>query len=158
MQLDLAELIAWLDKIDIQDLRRELEKLQALRTWALERAGIDYAEGDEVRIRSDYIVSSKNRDGSPNGWWHYRECLAGGALGTVTRVDFSPYQMAWYAGFRPAREWSLSEMGGEIVRHWHGPVADTPEGYRPPSQFDQDRYPEGRKHTFCMRAEDLRRA
>lgn len=155
---NLGDLIAWLDKLSIQDLRYELEKLRALRTWALERAGIDYDEGSEVRIDSGYRVARLNRDGSPNGWWHYRECLEGGAAGTVTRIDFSPHHMAWYADFRPAREWSVSEEGGKTVRRWHGPAADTPEGYEPPSEFDQDRYPDGRKHIFSMRAEDLHRS
>ena len=159
MQPDLAELITWLDKLDIQDLRYELKKLRALRTWALEQAGVDYTEGDEVRIRSGYTVARLNKNGPPNGWWHYRECLAGGAPGIVTQIDFSPHAMAWYADFRPAREWSVSEMhDGEMVRHWHGPVADTPEGHKPPSPFDQEHYPDGRKHTFSMRAEDLRHA
>jgi hypothetical protein len=153
---NLDDLITWLGKLDIRDLRYELEKLRALREWALDRAGVDYEEGGAVRVRSGYAVARLNKDGSPNGWWHYRECLAGGALGTVTRIDFSPHQMAWYAGFRPDREWSVSETGGKTVRRWHGPVADTPEGYEPPSAFDQENYPDGRKHIFSMRAEDLR--
>ena len=153
-----SELLSWLDKLDTQQLRWELKKLAALRTWALEQAGIDYKEGGKVRIRDDYRVAQYNKDGSPNGWWHYRECLAGGSAGTVTRIDFSPHHMAWYADFRPDREWSVSEIGGETVRHWHGPAADTPDGHKPPSVFDQDRYPDGRKHTFSMRAENLRHA
>lgn len=132
-----------------------MKRLQALRVWAFEQAGIDYEEGDKVRVRDGYAVSSKNRDGTPNGWWHYRECLTGGAVGTAVRIDFSPHHMAWYADFRPDREWSVSEVSGEVVRRWHGPVADTPEGYRPPSDFDQEHYPAGLKHVFSMRAADL---
>jgi hypothetical protein len=155
---NLGDLIAWLDKLNIQDLQWELKKLRALREWALEQAGIDYEEGAKVRIDDDYVVSSRNKDGSPDGWWHYRECLAGGAVGTATRIDFSPHQMAWYVNFRPDREWSVDQMDGKTVRYWHGPVADTPEGHKPPTAFDQEHYPDGRKHTFSMRAEDLRRA
>jgi hypothetical protein len=155
---NLSDLIAWLDKLNIQDLQYELKKLRALREWALGQAGIDYEEGSKVRVDDDYVVPSRNSDGSPNGWWHYRECLEGGALGTVVRIDFSPHQMAWYADFRPDREWSVDQMGGETVRYWHGPAADTPEGYKPPTSFDQEHYPDGRKHTFSMRAENLHRA
>lgn len=155
---NLGDLIAWLDKLDIQDLRYELKKLQALREWAHGQAGIDYGEGDKVCIDDDYVVSSRNKDGSPNGWWHYRECLAGGALGTAVRIDFSPHAMAWYTDFRPDREWSVSQMHGETVRRWHGPAAETPEGYEPPTAFDQEHYPDGRKHVFPMRAGNLHRA
>lgn len=155
---DLEDLVSWLDMLNTQDFRYELEKLRAIRRWALERAAIDYREGDKVRIDSGYAVARLNKAGSESGWWHYRECLAGGALGTVTRIDFSPHHMAWYADFRPDREWSVSEFGGKTVRHWHGPVADTPEGYEPPSAYDQENHPDGRKHTFSMRAENLHHA
>jgi len=155
---NLDDLVSWLDKINTQEFRYELEKLRAIRRWAFERAGIDYDEGDQVRIDGDYAVSRQNRDGSPNGWWHYRECLAGGSLGTVVRIDFSPHHMAWYADFQPDREWSVDESGSRTVRRWHGPVADTPEGHEPPSRYDQEQHPDGRKHTFSMRAENLRHA
>ena len=105
---NLADLIAWLDKLNIQDLRYELKKLQALREWAFDQAGIDYAEGDKVRISSDYVVAYRLKDGFPNGRWHYRECLAGGASGTAVRIDFSPYAKAWCTDFRPDREWETS--------------------------------------------------
>lgn len=153
---NLGDLIAWLDELNIQDLRYELKKLRALRTWAFERAGIDYGEGAKVRIADGYTVTRCNADGSANGWWGYRECLAGGALGTAVRIDFSPLQMAWYADFRPDREWSVGEIGGKTVRYWHGPAADTPEGHEPPSAYDQEHYPDGRRHVFSMRAENLR--
>ena len=91
---NLGDLIAWLDKLNIQDLRYELEKLRALREWAFEQAGIGYEEGGKARIRDGYAVPRLNKNGSANGWWHYRECLAGGATGTVARIDFSPHRKA----------------------------------------------------------------
>ena len=152
---NIGDLITCLSALNFQDFQYELKKLRALREWAFERAGINYEEGDKVRLNDEFFVSSKNRDGSPNGWWHYRECLAGGALGTAVRIDFSPYQMAWYTDFRPDREWSVSQERNGTVRRWHGPAADTPAGYEPPSTFDQEHYPDGRKHIFSMRAEQI---
>lgn len=153
---NLGDLITWLDKLDVQAFQWELKKLRALRIWAMQQAGIDYEEGGRARIVDGYTVSSLNSDGSANGWWDYRECLAGGATGTVVRIDFSPHHMAWYADFRPDREWVLFEMRGETVRNWHGPADDTPDGYAPPSAWEQEHYPDGRKHIFAMRAENLR--
>jgi hypothetical protein len=153
-----GELLECLGAIDLQALRYELEKLRAAREWAFRQAGIDYEEGGKVRLRDDYRVSAQNRDGSPNGWWPYRECLTGGATGTAVRIDFSPHHMAWFTDFRPDREWSVSERGGgEAVRYWHGPAAETPASYEPPTAFDQERYPEGRRHVFGMLAADLAR-
>lgn len=155
---NISDLITWLDKLNVQEFRYELRKLQAIREWALEQAGIDYEEGSKVRITDGHAVTGHHRDGSANGWWHYRECLAGGALGTVTGIDFSPLHKAWYAYFRPDREWAIIETRGQMRRLWHGPAADTPEGFEPPSAYDQEHYPDGRKHVFSMRAEDLHRA
>ena len=152
----LDDLISRLDVLSTGDWRWELKKLRAIRDWAYEQAGIWFKEGNPVRIRDGYAVSRLNNDGSHNGWWHYRECLTGGATGTAVKIDFSPYHSAWYAEFRPDREWSaVSEMGSETVRYWHGPAADTPEGYKPPSEFDQEKCPDGRKHTFFMRVTNL---
>jgi hypothetical protein len=155
---NLGDLIAWLGMLRTADFRYELEKLRALRRWAFEQAGIGYEEGDTVRLAPGYAVSRLNRGGSLNGWWHYRECLAGGATGTAVRIDFSPHQMAWYTEFRPDRGWSVAECGGATVRHWHGPAAETPEGYEPPSAFDREHYPDGRTHVFRFLAADLLKA
>jgi hypothetical protein len=154
----LDDLIERIGALSAGDLRCELSKLRAIRDWAYEQAGIGFKEGDRVRIRDGYAVSRLNRDGSFNGWWAYRECLAGGALATAVTIDFSSWSRAWYADVRLMREWSVSEMSGRDVRYWHGPASDTPDGYKPPSPFDQEHYPEGLRHTFGMRVTNLEAA
>jgi hypothetical protein len=154
----LDDLIERVDALSAGDFRYELKKLRAIRDWAYEQAGIGFKEGDRVSIRDGYAVSRLNRDNSFNGWWHYRECLAGGALATAVTVDFSPMHQEWYADVRLDREWAVSEIGGRDVRHWHGPAGQTPAGYERPTPFDQEHYPEGRRHTFSMRVTDLEAA
>jgi hypothetical protein len=154
----LDDLIEWLSALNTGDFRYELKKLRAIRDWAYAQAGIGFKEGDRVRIRDGYAVSRLNSDDSFNGWWHYRECLTGGALATAVTVDFSPLHREWYADVRLDREWAVSEIGGEDVRHWHGPDGETPEGYVRPTRFYRENYPDGRRHTFGMRVTDLEAA
>ena len=58
---DLEVLVSWLDMLNTQDFRYELEKLRPIRGYALERAAIDYREGDKVRIDSGYAVARLNK-------------------------------------------------------------------------------------------------
>jgi hypothetical protein len=152
---NLDDLIEWISALSAGDFRYELTKLRAIRDWAYKQAGIGFGGGDRVRIRDGYAVSRLNRDGSPSGWWHYRECLTGGATGTAAEIDFSPHRENWYASIRLDREWSVSETGGRDIRRWHGPAGSTPAGYEPPSAYDREHYPDGRRHVFCMNVADL---
>ena len=154
----LGDLIGWLSQLNTQEMDWELRKLTALREWALEQAGIDYAEGDAVVLAPDFRVDQRNPDGTANGWWSYRECLAPGAKGTAVRIDFSPRYKRWAVDFRPDREWSVGQVHGQPARWWHGPAADTPSGYEEPSSFDRENYPAGRRHVFMMWASDVRKA
>jgi hypothetical protein len=142
------------------DIRYEIEKLRAIRRWAFDQIGIDYAVGDRVRIKKGYQPRQHFADGQRHGWWPYRECLVAGATATVTKIDFNASHGYWYADIVLDREWSVGDNPDTCrfdVRHWHGPADDTPDGMEPPSKFDQEHYPEGRKHTFSFKAEMLER-
>lgn len=137
---------------DWNDLRLELENLQAIVKWARESLNLGYEEGDRVQIVSPRPSQS---DG---GWKIYSECLSVGQTGVVKRIFFSKYHGRWFVDFMPDEEWTVHagwRAGDPERRHWHGPVDKTPEGYEPPSKFDVETYPEGRKHKFMFNPEWL---
>ena len=144
----LDETLAHLETLDHHKLKYEIRRLRAVYTWALERCGVDYRAGDRVVIAAD---CPRN-----NGWAGYREALARGATATVREIEFNEYSNGWQATIVLDREWANGREEG--VRYWHGPAADTPDGMQPPSAYDQEHHPEGRKHTFSLRAEWLRKA
>lgn len=138
-----------LGRIDLQHLRYEFRKAAEIREWAIAHAGIDFGVGDQVEICDDFAARLK----PDSGWYTSREALAEGATATVEEIDF---YKGWYAKIVLNREWTVHKRGdGEVVRHWTGSTADTPDGYEPPSRYDQEHYPVGRKHSFMMRVEHL---
>lgn len=144
------DLMAWLRAMpSVQEIDAELRKAQAVREWCLQRLPV--SEGDRVRIT--------RAPNTANGWRPYRECLAVGAVATVVRVDFNRYSLdgagAWHADIRLDREWSHSPDLG--MRWWNGPADETPEGMEPPTKYDRETYPAGRRHTFSMLADSLER-
>lgn len=137
------EFFSHVEALSTQDVKWELKKLRAIRDWALQRTGIDYQIGDTVGI-----VRVLNTD---NGWAPYRDALAPGASATVTDIDFNTYTESWYADIILDREWSVSDYPPPDGKtYWHGKAIDTPEGYEPPSKYDQERHPEGRRHSFSV--------
>lgn len=149
------ELLTMVDGIDGQAVAYEHRKLLAIREWALGRIGIDYRTGDRVRIKDDYEVHERFADGHHNGWWPYRDCLVPGALATAGEIDFNAVHGYWYADITLDREFSTYEISDEFTHFWHGPVASTPEGMKPPTAFDQEHYPNGRRHLFSFDATQL---
>ena len=150
----IEDMVNLLDATDVQDLRYEVKKYRAIKEWAFKQAGIDFLVGDKVEIHG--WTAQKD------GWWPSRECLHEGAIATVMDIDFSPHSMTWYADVVLDREWSVSDYPGgkadEVkTRFWHGPVNETPEGYTPPGKFDQENYPNGRKHTYSFNVKYLRK-
>lgn len=140
----------WLEAMPQLDaINYELRKGSAIRAWALDHIGVNFDVGDKVVLSGLRI-----KDGS--GWSSYREAMADGSTATVTAIDFNAAHNYWYADIVLDREWATSS-DGKYGPFWHGPVAETPEGMDPPSPFDQDRYPNGRKHTFSMPVEYLSR-
>lgn len=142
--------------------RYEVEKLRAIRSWAIEQLDVDYVAGDRVVIKDDYFVPKTFADGTAHGWWGYRECLVPGAIAIVEKIDFNDYHKYWYANIILDQEWSISEFPWDaakypdgVKRYWKGPLAETPTGFEPPSLYDQEQYPEGRKHTWAFEAQDL---
>lgn len=147
----LLDLLTALTPAGVTALQRELQQLRAIRGWALSQA-CTFAVGDTVAIADGYTVK-------PGGWWPYREAITPGARATVLEIDFSTHHGAWYASIRLEREWSVGEYPlNRTVRYWHGPAADTPDGHEPPTAYDQEHYPEGRKHTFMLGVHWLRPA
>ncbi len=85
-----------LKSISVQQIRSELDTLRAIRKWALANLRLDYKPGDKVVIVSDAPSSVK-----PNsGWYHHRETLRPGRIGTVTEIEFNSYHEMWQAGVR----------------------------------------------------------
>lgn len=145
-----ADWIRWLKAMpNRQDLDYELRKAAAIRKWCLR--ALDYTVGDPVEIQRDLC-----RDPT-SGWWPYRECLKAGATGVVHGIDFNMYshggEGGWQAEVKLDREWAYSSSG---TRFWHGSVDDTPEGYEPPSRYDIEHRPEGRRHIFNIGVDSLR--
>lgn len=144
------ELIEVLGSAELQMIRAEIRNLLDIRAWAVKKA-CNFREGDKVRITGDLQIVRNS------GWWAYRECLAPGAVGVVRHIKFSTTG-DWYAEVLLDREWAVSNVGDEEVRYWHGPVAETPLGFREPSLYDQQNHPEGRKGFFMIPVKRLERA
>lgn len=145
----LTELVAAVDRLSTQEVRSELETLVAIRDWAVASLGLDYGVGDRVQIATEINTE--------NGWRGYHEAFAIGATGRVTAIHFNTSCKAWQAMFVLDREWSVSvQPNGGTIRFWRGRVEDTPEGFTPPSPYDQEHTPEGRKHSFAFDVRWLR--
>lgn len=152
------KLLDWLDGASSpSDLRYEINQARAIREWAL--AQLNVSVGDQVRIAVDLNINGQDSW----GWMPSKEALAKGATATVVSIDFNQYcndgAGAWQAGIRLDREWSTgsTRRDGSVTRYWCGPAAETPEGYEPPSPYDQEKYPQGRRHTFAMQVHKLER-
>ncbi len=132
---------------DLAAVQRELRQLRAIRDWAAKQAA-DFGPGDRVTIAEPLPCN--------DGWAPYREALALGATGVVQAIDFNQHRDRWYAEVVLDREWSVGTLhGGRVVRWWHGPADETPDGMERPTKYDQEHYPDGRKHTFALRVEWL---
>lgn len=146
------EILDTISGIDTQKLRYEIQNLRAIREWALKQTGMDFVEGDRVVIAEDLDIKPDS------GWWHYRETLAKGQTGIVKQIGFNDWHSYWYASFVPDQEWAITSWPTDaVLRYWHGPREATPEGYNPPSDYEAEHYPEGRKHTFSMNVKRLRK-
>lgn len=136
-------LLDWFDAFPRSaDVRYDVRKNAAIREWCLQRIGI--REGDRVRVRRLLVDDPKS------GWWCYRETLAIGQTGVVVGVDFNTYTNDWQANVKFDREWSVHRHVSGVERYWNGKVDDTPEGYVPPSAYNQREHPEGKRHTFSI--------
>lgn len=152
------KLLDWLEAAPSGgELRHEIKQAAAIRAWCYRQLGIEV--GDRVRIAVDLNITATDAW----GWLPYTEALAKGATATVVDIDFNPYcndgEGGWQAKIRLDREWSTGSplRDGTVKRYWHGPTAETPEGYEPPSPYDQEKYPLGRKHTFAIQTHKLER-
>ena len=160
MTTGLLKMLEVIKEVGSSGAEYEIKKLEAIRAWALENCGVDFAEGDTVCIKDGYAVLEHFSDGHPNGWWPNRECLIPGATALVKSIDFNSYWRYWYADIVLDREWSVhpSLRGEGERRYWRGSALDTPEGMDPPSKYDQEHHPEGTKHTFAFDVKWLERA
>ncbi len=130
---------------DVQAIRYEVKNLRAIKTWAIEHLGLDYAPGDRVAIVSPKPASIGR------GWHPYREALAPGQTGIAGEIAFNELYGYWYVEVGMDRAWSVS--GLDDARYWHGPADETPAGFEPPSDYDQKRHPNGRVEVFALRVE-----
>lgn len=155
---DMVKVLADLRGQPLQDVLHEIETLKAIKVWAVGQLGLDYVPGDRVRIVQPPAITKDS------GWWRYREALAEGRTGLAGEIYFSRVNRMWYVDLSMDRTWSVSEEDGwggrpvKVTRYWNGPADETPEGYRPPSKFDQERHPEGKIKIFMMRADRLAKA
>jgi len=131
----------------LNELRTDLDRLRGIERWAIKSLDLGWEGGGRVRL-----TCTPNTD---NGWRPYRECLIEGAEGTASAPFFSVLNGQWYAYFKPDREWSVHERGQSFIRFWNGRADETPEGFRPPSEYDQRTHPDGTRHTFMMRVTEL---
>ena len=143
----IGQLLDVVEKLNHQKFRFELKTLYAIREWAMRKAGIDFVEGDTVVIVQDIRTD--------NGWRPYKESLVRGATGTVAKIDF--YE-GWYALVVLDRAWTVNTLpNGPTTRHWKGHAEDTPEGMEPPTEYDQEHHPQGKRKSFMLDVEWLRK-
>lgn len=140
---DLESLLTAVRAVQHVSLKEELGALRREAAWA--RTQLPIQEGDSVRIVA--------RIPTDNGWHPFREALAVGATGTVTRLNLSSTSNTWRADVVLDRCWSYA--ADLQKRFWRGAAADTPTGYEPPAKFDQEHYPDGKPTTFALRLEWL---
>lgn len=145
-------LVDHLGRVDFQSILYQARRSQAIREWALSNLGIDYGIGDRVEIVNDFAAQLT----LGHGWYGSREALHQGATALVQDIDINPRSMTWYAEIILDREWTTSGEARGSTRFWHGPAAETPAGYEAPTKYDQEHFPEGRKHTFPLPVGRLR--
>lgn len=142
------------------NLKYEIETLYGIKDWALRNLGIDYKEGDRVKIVSDE-PSSVDRN---SGWYQYREALAVGRTGRAGAISYSAYNKLWHVYFITDTAWSVHEemlWNGEasnVRRYWKGKYEDTPDGMTPPGDYDREHHPDGKEKLFSMRLDWLAKA
>lgn len=145
-------------RIDKQAIEWELKKLHGIRAWALANLGVDYEVGDRVVLKRSF---GHVKD---HGWYGYREALKEGATAVVKKIDFVPafgrdHPARWIVEVVLDREWYVSDSPKDNPkRYWSGRAEDTPEGMEPPGKYDQEHYPDGRRHIFVFGVGDLRKA
>jgi hypothetical protein len=142
--LDLIDQIAKFNAA--HEIRYEIAKLRKIREWALSRLDVQYRVGDRVRLRYD-LFNSENDDRQM-----YSECATEGATARVVEIDFHAVHAYWYAGIVFDEEWSTLPNRD---RYWHGAIGETPLGMAPPSAFDVEHYPEGRRHVFSVHVQQI---
>ena len=143
----IAQLLDTIEKLNHQEFRFELRTLYAIREWAMRKACIDFMEGDAVVIVQDIRTD--------NGWAPYKEALVQGATGTVIKIDFLK---GWYALVALDRAWTVNILpNGPMTRCWKGRAEDTPEGMEPPTEFDQEHHPQGKRKSFMLDVKWLRK-
>lgn len=149
------EAVTALRSIDLQSLQSEVDNLRAIKTWAMNRLGVDYQPGDRVTI----ISPEPSEIGG--GWEHYREALAPGQTGIAGSITFNQFSKRWQVLVGMDRAWSIHAEGwgdgARTVRHWRGVASEAPAGYELYDKWEQ-RYPNGQVKHFSMAVEWLAKA
>lgn len=145
------DLLKFIGAVDTTSIRYQAEKLNAIRDWAV--AQLPVAVGDAVTLTRDLGTSPSH------GWHHFREALTAGARATVVELDYSVIAKRWQVGIHLDRQWSVSAYAfAGVTRYWDGPAADTPAGYVPPSTYDQEQHPQGKRSRFYVELGDVAKA
>lgn len=140
--------VAAIKGLDLQALQSEVNELRAIREWALAQLDVDFTTGDRV------VITSLRPSQVGGGWEVYREALAVGQTGIAGKIYFNQNSKRWQVLVGMDRAWSVHESGRfddpKMTRYWRGPASETPEGFEPPSEYDQQRHPEGRVKHFAL--------
>jgi len=139
--------------LDMRALKHELDNLRAIRDWAIANLGLDYTAGDRV------VIDSVKPSRVGGGWTAYAEALVIGQTGVAGEIKFNAARWTWQVTVTMDRAWATSRLhsDGKVTRFWCGPVGEIPEGYEPPSRYDQEHYPDGRGKNFMMDVTWVRR-
>lgn len=139
--------VANLDEIirDLSRTRTELRQLLEIRDWAVRSLGLDYQINDRV------VICSEEPAAVGAGWEAYSEALAIGREGIAREISFNSFAGKWQVLLAMDRAWSTHiERGRKTTRYWKGPASETPEGYEPPTDYDQNVHPYGKIKLFAM--------
>jgi hypothetical protein len=151
----LDDLLDQLATTRVHNMRNEIERLRAIEAWARTQLPIDYKTGDRVVIVTD-------RPTSPGGGWaQYAEALQPGQTGIAGESTIHPHNSSWRVLVGLDRCWSAhprNDFDRTVDRYWEGPADQTPDGYRAPSRYDQERHPNGKISWFSMDVAWVKRA
>lgn len=137
--------------VDLGELKSEVTTLRAIKAWAVNSLSVDYTTGDRIEI------VSPAPSGSSGGWAPYAEALEVGRTGEAGEISFNCFANRWEVLLCMDRAWSVSHWSDGVRRYWKGPASETPDGFEPPTMFDQEHYPDGKIKIFAMPVTWLRK-
>lgn len=126
MKTEIDKIFDFLGAVNLSPAIREISELEAIKEWAIDSLGLDYAPGDRVRICSE--VPWETADERNSGWYPYRYSLTRGREGIAGDIKFSAYHKKWGLNVGLDRCMSITDPPFND-KHWYGPEEDTPDGF-----------------------------